>query len=83
LEDAHLIAVSREGAEDMEDTGGATQRGVSTLLNELDGVDTGRDNGVVFVACSSQPWLIDSALLRPVKEKRIFLRFLFFVLLYD
>jgi hypothetical protein len=63
LDDFDQLAASRD-AEELEDTGGALQRSVSTLLNELDGLDTGGE-GIFFVALSNRPWLLDSAILRP------------------
>ena len=45
-----------------EDTGGASERVVSTFLNELDGIDS--RIGVFVVACSKKPWSIDPAIIR-------------------
>jgi hypothetical protein len=66
LDNFDQLASSRE-ADVEEDTGGALQRAVSTLLNELDGLDTGgaASGGIFFVALSNRPWLLDSAILRP------------------
>jgi hypothetical protein len=64
LDDFEQLAGSREETE--EDTGGASQRAVSTLLNELDGVDTAAGTtGVFLVALTSRPWALDAAVLRP------------------
>ncbi len=66
LDEFDQLASSRDD-EAIEDTGGALQRSVSTLLNELDGLDTGGvgGSGVFFVALSNRPWLLDAAILRP------------------
>merc|ERR1711991_622985 len=71
LEDAHLLAMDRDRAEVEEDSGGASQRAVATLLNELDGIDASSSSShVFFVASSDRPWLLDSALLRPGRLDR-------------
>lgn len=45
------------------ESGGAEERLLSTLLNEMDGIDSLGD--VIVIGCSSRPELIDSALKRP------------------
>ena len=66
LDDFDQLAASREAEESGEDTGGAAQRAVSTLLNELDGVDTAAGStGVFLVALCNRPWALDAAILRP------------------
>ncbi|ORZ41221.1 P-loop containing nucleoside triphosphate hydrolase protein [Catenaria anguillulae PL171] len=45
------------------------ERVLSTLLNEMDGVSTG--DGVVVVGCTSRPWDMDDALLRPGRLDRL------------
>ena len=37
---------------------------LTQLLQELDGVK-GRDSGLLFLAATNEPWLLDTALLRP------------------
>jgi transitional endoplasmic reticulum ATPase len=50
----------------LEDSGGGVnERVLSTLLNEMDGVE-GRP-GVVVIGCTNQPNQIDDAILRPGK----------------
>ncbi|MDE0737349.1 MAG: ATP-binding protein [Pirellulaceae bacterium] len=41
-----------------------SRRLLTQLLQELDGVQ-GRDQGLLFLAATNEPWLLDSALLRP------------------
>ncbi len=66
FDDFDQLASSRDAEDTEEDTGGALQRVVSTLLNELDGVDTASGTtGVFFVALCNRPWALDSAILRP------------------
>lgn len=43
--------------------GGVNERVLSTLLNEMDGVE-GR-NGVIVIGCTNRPHQIDDAILRP------------------
>lgn len=42
----------------------ASRRLLNQLLQELDGVDKQND-GLLFLAATNEPWLLDSALLRP------------------
>lgn len=69
------LAPSRSASfshESGEDTGGAMERVVSTLLNELDGVDTASGTtGVFFVGCSNRPWALDPAVIRPGRIDRL------------
>eukprot|EP00163_Fabomonas_tropica_P030218 TRINITY_DN674_c0_g1_i1.p1 TRINITY_DN674_c0_g1~~TRINITY_DN674_c0_g1_i1.p1 ORF type:complete len:759 (+),score=62.89 TRINITY_DN674_c0_g1_i1:416-2692(+) len=51
------------GARHALDAGGVQARVLSTLLNEMDGVASSQ--GVIVIAASNRPDLIDSALLRP------------------
>ena len=46
-----------------ESSGGINERVLSTLLNEMDGVE-GR-KGVVVIGCTNRPDCIDDAILRP------------------
>ncbi|KAI9270612.1 P-loop containing nucleoside triphosphate hydrolase protein [Phascolomyces articulosus] len=54
---------ARRGWESGESSGGINERVLSTLLNEMDGVE-GR-NGVVVIGCTNRPNSIDDAILRP------------------
>lgn len=47
-----------------EGTNEASRRVLAQLLQELDGVD-GRSGKLIFFAATNEPWLLDSALLRP------------------
>jgi transitional endoplasmic reticulum ATPase len=46
-----------------DSSSGVHERVLSTLLNEMDGIVD--STGVVFLACTNQPWDLDDALLRP------------------
>lgn len=52
-----------------EGMGGLGQRVLSQLLNEMDGVSA--RSGVLLLACSSRPDLLDPALLRPGRLERL------------
>ncbi|KAI8336291.1 P-loop containing nucleoside triphosphate hydrolase protein [Chlamydoabsidia padenii] len=55
---------SRRGWDSGGDSnGGVNERVLSTLLNEMDGVE-GR-NGVIVIGCTNRPQQIDDAILRP------------------
>ncbi|KAI7850944.1 P-loop containing nucleoside triphosphate hydrolase protein, partial [Circinella umbellata] len=54
---------ARRGWDTGESSGGINERVLSTLLNEMDGVE-GR-NGVVVIGCTNRPDCIDDAILRP------------------
>jgi transitional endoplasmic reticulum ATPase len=69
IDDIDVIGTSRSRL-DSVDTGGTMERIVSTLLNEMDGVDTG-SGGVYVVACSTRPWVLDSAIVRPGRLDRL------------
>jgi len=51
------------GASGGESDGGASAGVLATFLTELDGVD--QDDGVIVVAATNRPELLDAALLRP------------------
>eukprot|EP00842_Homolaphlyctis_polyrhiza_P005548 jgi/Hompol1/5995/HPOL_000160-RA len=61
FDEIDALATRREWTED--GTGGINERVLSTLLNELDGVQDRQ--GVIVMACSSRPEKLDDALLRP------------------
>lgn len=61
--DAVVGRRSLDGGGDGAEAGGVQQRVLSTLLNELDGVDTA--GGVVLVGATNRLDMIDPALLRP------------------
>ena len=61
--DAIVGRRSLEGGSDGAEAGGVQQRVLSTVLNELDGIDSGE--GVVLVGATNRLDMIDAALLRP------------------
>ncbi len=63
--DAVVGRRSLEGGGGDGEAAGVQQRVLSTLLNEMDGVDTGGGGGVVVVAATNRLDMIDAALLRP------------------
>ncbi|KAJ1551069.1 Cell division control protein 48 B [Nowakowskiella sp. JEL0078] len=62
LDHIDVLAV-RRGAQDSTTSGGVNERVLSTLLNELDGIQ--ERSGVVVIACTTKPHKIDEAMLRP------------------
>ena len=52
------------GAARTEQMNEASRRVLTQLLQELDGVE-GRSEKLVFLAATNEPWLLDTALLRP------------------
>ncbi|KAI9315122.1 P-loop containing nucleoside triphosphate hydrolase protein, partial [Dichotomocladium elegans] len=54
---------TRRGWDSGESSGGVNERVLSTLLNEMDGVE-GR-KGVIVIGCTNRPDQIDDAILRP------------------
>ncbi|CAO3631990.1 unnamed protein product [Cunninghamella blakesleeana] len=54
---------SRRGWDSSDSSGGVNERVLSTLLNEMDGVE-GRQ-GVIVIGCTNRPHQIDDAILRP------------------
>lgn len=57
-----------------EGTSGVSERVLSTLLNEMDGISKSHD--VLIVGCTNRPDMMDSALLRPGRiDQRMFLGF--------
>ena len=48
---------------DSDGTSGVNERVLSTLLNEMDGIQERKD--VLIVGCTNRPDQIDDALLRP------------------
>ncbi|MGB0599798.1 MAG: ATP-binding protein [Rubripirellula sp.] len=52
------------GARGNDGASEASRRLVTQLLQELDGVQ-GQDEGLLFLAATNEPWLLDAALLRP------------------
>ncbi|KAI8927266.1 P-loop containing nucleoside triphosphate hydrolase protein [Entophlyctis helioformis] len=61
IDELDAIASRREWTED--GSGGVNERVLSTLLNEMDGVQ--ERQGVVVMACTNRPEKLDDALLRP------------------
>ncbi|KAH9261781.1 hypothetical protein BASA81_000437 [Batrachochytrium salamandrivorans] len=65
LDEIESLAPSRASLESSSDgASGVNTRVLSTLLNEIDGVDTANED-VVVVACTNSPHMVDDALLRP------------------
>lgn len=60
VDEIDAIAASRSESGTSE----ASRRLVTQLLQELDGVQ-GRDAGLLFLAATNEPWLLDDALMRP------------------
>lgn len=46
-------------------SGGVQKRVLTTLLNELDGIESGSNQGVYFLAATNRLETVDSALTRP------------------
>ncbi|KAJ1334306.1 hypothetical protein BSLG_008141 [Batrachochytrium salamandrivorans] len=61
FDEIDAIATRREWTED--GAGGVNERVLSTLLNEMDGVQERRE--IIVIACSNRPEKLDDALLRP------------------
>lgn len=49
----------------------AEARTLSTFLNELDGISGSANEGVIMLAATNRPWVIDKALLRPGRFDKI------------
>jgi len=60
IDEIDSIGASRNQANSSE----GSRRLLTQLLQELDGVQ-GRDSGLLFLAATNEPWLLDTALLRP------------------
>ncbi|MCH8829546.1 MAG: ATP-binding protein [Planctomycetes bacterium] len=60
IDEIDALAASRSDRGSSE----ASRRLVTQLLQELDGVG-GRDHGLLFLAATNEPWLLDDALMRP------------------
>ena len=60
IDEVDSIGASRNQANSSE----GSRRLLTQLLQELDGVQ-GRDSGLLFLAATNEPWLLDTALLRP------------------
>ena len=60
IDEIDSIGASRNQANASE----GSRRLLTQLLQELDGVQ-GKDQGLLFLAATNEPWLLDSALLRP------------------
>lgn len=67
FDEIDALAPTRSG--DTEGMGGMGQRVLSQLLNEMDGVSA--RSGVLLLACTSRPDLLDPALLRPGRFERL------------
>lgn len=57
------MLIAPVGWDSGDSSGGVNERVLSTLLNEMDGVE-GRQ-GVVVIGCTNRPDQIDDAILRP------------------
>ena len=71
-----ILGAERESNHGMNRSGGgssAESRVLSTFLNEMDGVDGSWEDGVLVLAATNRPTLLDRALLRPGRfDKNIF-----------
>ena len=63
--DAALPKRNFSGRSDSADHGNAGMRLLTTLLTEIDGLDSNKVDGVVLLAATNRPWDIDPALMRP------------------
>ena len=59
-----LDEIDAIGAKRTEQMNEASRRVINQLLQELDGIG-GKSEKLVFLAATNEPWLLDSALLRP------------------
>jgi len=59
-----LDEIDALGAKRTEQMNEASRRVINQLLQELDGV-AGKSEKIIFLAATNEPWLLDSALLRP------------------
>ncbi|KAJ8326640.1 hypothetical protein QVD99_006647 [Batrachochytrium dendrobatidis] len=66
FDEIDAIATRREWTED--GTGGVNERVLSTLLNEMDGLQERKE--VTIIACTNRPEKLDDALLRPGRLDR-------------
>jgi SpoVK/Ycf46/Vps4 family AAA+-type ATPase len=57
LDDIDALAQSRSEVD------GVQQRVITTLLNEMDGIEDSKN--VVVLACTNRPWTLDAAIMRP------------------
>ncbi|KAJ1921764.1 hypothetical protein H4219_000497 [Mycoemilia scoparia] len=62
MDDIDMIAAKREW-DSVDSSGGLQERVLSTLLNEMDGIES--RNRVMFIGCTNQPQNVDDAILRP------------------
>ena len=65
FDEIDAVAVSRG-----EQNSVVTDRMITTLLTELDGITDDGDNRVILIAATNRPHMIDSALLRPGRIDR-------------
>jgi len=68
FDEVDCIAARRDGEDSAADGGGVGNRLLSTLLNEMDGVDSDRsgvEGGIVVLGATNRPDAIDAALMRP------------------
>jgi len=49
----------------------AEARVLSTYLNEMEGVDGSREDGVLVLGATNRPWTLDAALLRPGRFDKV------------
>ena len=68
FDEVDCIAARRDGEDAAADGGGVGNRLLSTLLNEMDGVDSDRsadEGSIVVLGATNRPDAIDAALMRP------------------
>ncbi|GMH71733.1 hypothetical protein TrST_g6806 [Triparma strigata] len=65
--------VGNNGGKSGMERSGVEARVMTTFLNEMDGADVDKDDGVLVLAATNRPWTLDKALLRAGRfEKRIY-----------
>jgi SpoVK/Ycf46/Vps4 family AAA+-type ATPase len=69
--DAIIGSSSGNGAHGMERGHTAEARVLSTMLNEMDGIDGSWKDGVLILGATNRPWTIDKALLRPGRFDKV------------
>lgn len=62
LDEVDTVVGNRNGA-DEDQSGGVQARVLSTLLNEMDGVESAQ--GILVIGATNRPWALDAAFLRP------------------
>ena len=69
IEGVEAMAMTRDND---TDGGGIHARVLSAILGEMDGINRVGGGPVLVIGCTSRPWLLDSAMLRPGRFDRHF-----------